>query len=1139
MKLSVFLFFVTLINIQATTYSQKTKITLNLEDVSVEEVLIKIQSLSEFNFIYNDKEIDFNRVVSVKVKNESIDKILNKIFKDTNTIFSVLDRQILLKLFEEDKLDNPPHIKTIQQDQIEVVGTVTDNDGTPLPGVNVVIEGATKGTQTDFYGNYTIKAEEGEVLRYSYLGMVTMMVTIGKNPTINVTLKEDASQLDEVLVVGYGTQKVNTIVGSISSVKPKELRISSSNLTTALAGRLSGLISYQRSGEPGQDNAQFFVRGVTTFGYKSNPLILIDGVELGTEDLARLSPDDIESFSILKDATATSIYGARGANGIILVTTKEGTEGELKITARIERSVSMPTKNIDFADPITYMQLHNEAVRTRNPIGILPYSPEKIANTIVGTNPLVYPAINWHEELFKDYTTNNKINVNLSGGGKAVRYYLATSFNQDNGILKVDKRNNYNTNINLKKLSVRSNVTIDLTKTTTAVVRFSGTFDDYTGPISGGAGLYKRALKANPVLFPKYFEPDTAHESTNHILFGNYGKDALYLNPYAELVKGYRESTNTLLLSQLEIKQELDFVTEGLSARILVNTTRRSGFSINRLTEPYYYEVGFYDKEANKYSLSVLNNEEGREYLDYNENTPDLFSTFYFESAADYKRTFNEKHDVTALAVFNMSSRLQNNAGNFQNSLPYRNMGVSGRVSYAFDKRYYGEFNFGYNGSERFADNNKFGFFPSAGIGWTVSEEDFFKPLSDVISKLKFRASYGIVGNDAIGSANDRFFYLSQVNLNNDDRGYRFGEDLNFSLSGVSIDRYANSLITWEEAAKFNVGMELNLFDDQLKILADVFSEQRSNILMNRSFIPPSMGLEAAVRANIGEAESNGFEFSIDYNADLGNSWWINSRVNFTYATGKFKVYEEPDFSDTTPWLSKVGQSLSQRTGYIAERLFVDEAEVLNSPIQFGEYGAGDIKYRDINEDGIIDFQDRVAIGFPTSPEIVYGAGFSVGYKNFDASAFFQGQARVSFWIDPIQTSPFIKYVDPPEYDPVSRDHNNALLQVYADNHWSEDNQDVYALWPRLSNTLVENNIKSSTWFMRNGAFVRLKQVEFGYSIPDLLLDRLNLSSVRVYATGTNLFTISEFDLWDVEMGGNGLGYPIQKVFNLGIQISL
>ena len=1015
-----------------------------------------------------------------------------------------------------------------------VNGNITDSNNQPIPGVNIQDQSNPNiGTVSDFDGNFSISIKPNTTLIFSYVGFETQTVTVTIENNLNIQLKEDLSALEEVTLVAYGKQKKASVIAAVTSVDPIELKTTSSNLTTALAGRVAGVISYQRSGEPGRDNAEFFIRGVSTFGYARSPLILIDGIETTSNDLARLQPDDIASFSIMKDATATSLYGARGANGVILVTTKVGKEGIVKVNVRYEKSYSTPTRSLDIADPITYMRLHNEALVTRNALGGRIYSLEKILiSKDPNRNKMAYPTVNWFDELLEDYTLNSRFNFNVSGGGKIARYYLASTVNTDNGNLKVDPRNNFNNNINFKRISLRSNIDVNLTPTTEVALKFNGNFDDYVGPIDGGEAIYRKAMKANPVLYPKFYEPDAQFQNTSHVLFGNAGQFGGYLNPYADLMRGYKDESYNNFLATVEVKQNLEFITEGLKARLLANTSRYSFYNLERRYNPFYYSLGNYDFQSDQYTLVALNPNQGTEYLEYNEGNKIITNSTYFEGSINYNRTLNEKHEISGMLIGILRELKYANAGNLQSSLPYRNIGLSGRFTYAYDGRYFSEFNFGYNGSERFAKSERFGFFPSFGLGWYLSNEKFMEPLSNIISKLKFKGTYGLVGNDQIGSADDRFFYISQVNLNDGGLGSSFGQEFGTYINGVSIDRYANDQITWEKAKMLNLGFELGLFG-VIDIQADYFTEYRSNILMDRAQIPASMGLQAPLRANVGEASSSGFEFTIDYKDSLSEDLFVSARANFSFATSKYEVYEELDYRNAgLPWRSRIGLNLSQPFGYIAERLFIDEADIANSPLQtFGEYMPGDIKYKDINNDGVIDINDEVAIGYPTTPEVIYGFGVSASYKGFDLSFFFQGSLNSSFFIDAYNTAPFIDTSG-------SAIGNNALLNAWANDHWSENDRNLYAAWPRLSDQLVDNNNRNSTWWLRDGSFLRLKSVEFGYSIPDKLASKVNLSSARIYINGSNLVTFSKFKLWDVEMGGNGLGYPIQQVVNLGLNLN-
>jgi len=972
-----------------------------------------------------------------------------------------------------------------------------------------------------------------DILIVSFIGMEPQEITYKGEKFLNIVLEPKADVLDEVTVVAFAKQKKESVVSAITTVKPAELKIPSSNLTTAFAGRVAGLISYQTSGEPGKDNANFFIRGITTFGAeaKKDPLILIDGIELGTEDLSRLNTDDIASFTIMKDATATALYGARGANGVISVTTKEGREGKVSVNVRVENSFSTPTEKIKLADPVTYMRMHNEAIKTRDPMGLALYTQEKITMTERGLYPNLFPATDWYDTMFRDLTMNQRANISVSGGGKVARYYVAANMTRDNGNMKVDKRNNFNSNINLMKYTIRSNVNVNLTKTTELVLRMSAAFDDYSGPIGGGSTMYNHVMQANPVLFKPYYEPDEQYSYANHILFGNYG-DANYINPYAQSLRGYNEYSKNTMLTQFVVNQDLDMITEGLTASVLVNMDRYSEYTVDRAYTPFYYSISSFDMQDQSYKLSRLNPTTGTEWINYQPGQRKINSSVYLEAKAEYTRLFNDKHTVNALFVYTMRNQKSGIADNLQLSLPYRNIGLAGRMAYNFDSRYFGEFTFGYNGSERFSKNNRWGFFPSGALGWMVSNEEFFEPLTDVFSQFKLKGSYGMAGQDQIGSGNDRFYYLSDVNMGAGS-SVHWGTLMDYNPGGVKFNRYANDEIGWETSYKMNVGFEATTIFG-LSANVEYFTERRKNILLNR-IIPGTMGIVPDVKANLGKAKGHGVDMEFNYEKSFNKDLWMTGRATFTYATSEAVEWEEPDYS-ATPWLSKVGKSLGQEWGYIAERLFIDDEEVKNSPTQFGEYKAGDIKYRDVNGDGKISELDKVPIGFPTTPEINYGFGLSAGYKGIDASFFFQGSGRQSFWLDQKKVSPFIDGNSGTDHDD-GMTGQNQVLQVIADNYWSESNRNPYAFWPRLSSQTISNNNQTSTWFMQDATFLRLKSVEVGYTLPRDLLKKIKVQNFRVYVSGTNLLCWSKFKLWDPEMAGNGFGYPIQRVFNVGINL--
>ena len=1035
----------------------------------------------------------------------------------------------------------------------KVEGRVVDSKGDALIGVSVKVKGAARGVTTDINGRFQINVESlNAVLVFTYVGFNQKEVALKGSRTITVQLAESQSTLEEVAITGFGTKtKKTSLVSSVTTVNVAELKQPTSNLTNALQGKIAGVIAFQQSGEPGigTDNSTFYIRGLSTFGSgKRDPLILIDGIESSVTDLGRMQPDDISDFSVLKDASASSIYGTRGANGVILINTKLGKEGVTKFYFRQENRLSGNTQNFQLADNITYMNLANEAYLTRTPLGIQPYSQNKINHTAAGDDPYLFPNNNWVDQLIKDYTYNQAYNLNISGGTPKGRYFISGTYNRDNGVLKVDKLNNFNSNIALNSYTVRSNIDLDITKTTTLIVRVAGVFDDYNGPIgtnnrSGGATTFDNALRANPVMFPAKY-PSSMLPFIEHPLFGsatsldlnNQTTNVLYVNPYAEMVKGYQTRKTSNIQPQVELKQNLEGITKGLSARAMAYLKRTSVVSLNRAYNPFYYNATITDTEGD-FVVKVLNDgtagsvgTAGTEYLNYTEGEKAVDSRIYVEGSINYSRLFKQKHSVGAMLNSFISSYEVANPGSLILSLPNKNTSLSGRLTYAYDDKYLFEFNFGYNGSERFGEDKRFGFFPSGGIGYRISEEKFFEPLKSVVSNLKLRATYGMVGNDQIGAADQRFLYLSNVNLNDGAYGASFGKNDGaavYSRPGVSIQRYANNNIVWEESRMLNLGLDLGI-KNNFELTVDAFTQQRSQILQPLSFIDNALGLMAIPLSNYGKAKSVGLDLAANYRKQFNKKFFAHVRGTFSFAASEFVTNDELSYTSDLAHLSRIGYPLSQQWGYVAERLFVDDEEVRNSPVQFGssQVRGGDIKYRDINNDGVINTDDQVAIGYPTVPEINYGFGSTFNYKKFDFGFYFTGVARTSFFMDPAAISPFV----------INGGLTTGLLQRIADNHWSEDNRNLYALWPRLSTVAVGSNNQRSTWWMRDGSFLRLKNIDFGYNFNMLKQKR---SAARIYFSATNLFVLSKFQIWDPEMGGNGLGYPVQSVYNLGISVNL
>ncbi|GHV65960.1 SusC/RagA family TonB-linked outer membrane protein [Bacteroidia bacterium] len=1020
---------------------------------------------------------------------------------------------------------------TMWAQNVSVSGVITDETGAPMPGVAIALQGSTRGVTTDPDGTYKIEVPQEGTLVISFLGYETQTIAVNGQRKIDVQLKPKGDVLDEVTVVAFGTQKKSSVIASIETVKTSTLKVASSNMTTAFAGKIPGIISYQTTGEPGADNAKFFVRGVTTFGYKTDPLILIDGFEATTDDLARMQPDDIESFSVLKDASATVLYGARGANGIILVSTKSGREGPAKISARVDVNVTTPTKLPKLMDGVDYMRLYNQTQLSRSSSEVVPkYSEQKIYSTSQGENPMIYPNINWYDALFKQQTTNTKANLNVSGGGTVATYYVAGGYENETGLLKMDRRNNYNNNIDINRFHLRSNVIFKLTKTTTLDTRIQGRFEKYTGPYTSASDIFKMVMGSNPVDFPAVYEPDEANRYTKHTLFGSITRVSTtpQVNPYAEMVRGYETRDESTLTTQATLLQDLDFLTEGLKfqAKVSANTW---GLSSSRRTHtPFYYTADSYNQVTGEYTLLNLNpagtTGGGQDFLGNVAGTRDATTHYYYEGRLNWDRQFG-KHSVGAMAVGMAEEYLLTSgiSGTIYETLPERNAGLSGRATYDYDTRYFVEFAFGYNGSEKFTGKKKFGFFPSIGAGWLVSNESFWTSMKEAVSLLKLKFTYGQVGNDAISTREERFFFLSDIALSG--APYTWGSMFQTTYPGYTINRYANPDISWEISEKYNLGLELGFFKDEaLKLQVDFFRDYRNNIYMPRNNFPKSAGLEQGLQGNVGKLQSQGIDGSLDYQHFFNTDFWLTGRANLTYSVNKYLKLDEPAYKDS--YLSHLGNSYSQLYGYAAERLFVDDPEIRNSPQQAvgagGSIMAGDIKYSDINGDGTVNTNDMIPIGYPSVPEIQYGFGLSAGYRKFDLSFFFQGNARVSFFIDPNAISPFYN-------------ERNALSFI-GENSWTETNPDVHAFWPRLSVTDVPNNTVASTWWLRDGSFLRLKSLELGYNLPSI--EKIRMHNCRIYFSAENLFTLSSFKLWDPELGGNGLGYPLNRRFNVGVQLS-
>lgn len=1000
-----------------------------------------------------------------------------------------------------------------------LTGTVVDgSSGDPLIGVTIRVKGDTgSGTITDIDGKFTITVTGKTELLVTYLGYKEQTLQVGDLAVMNIKMMPDEEMLNEVVVVGQGTQKKVSVTGSITTVKGDMLKTPSSSLTNALAGKLSGIIATTSSGEPGSSSS-FYIRGINTFGGVATPLILLDGVEISSSDLNRIPAESIESFSILKDASATAIYGNRGANGVMLVTTKSGVENSrAKVNVSVEASYFRPMNKVEFVDGATYMRTYNEAEQARSSTVITNprYSEERIANTEAGVNPYAYPDVDWYDLLFRSGNFNQRANVNVQGGGSRVTYYMSLQANHDTGLLDAPKNYAYDPNINNWEYNFQNNISYKLTNTTTVDLRMMAQIGNRKGPNYSTATLYSQVMSANPVSFPAYYPGDGSH-----IFYGNEEvKSGVYgTNPFAYMMSSFKETNYNTLNTSLNITQKLDFITKGLSVKALVNFKNWSESTYNRSLTPYYYRVkdGSYDPTTDEYELELL--QTGTDYVSTSSISKSADQTFYFDVRADWKRSFGS-HNLSAMLMYMMREYRSD-------VLPNRNQGYSGRFTYDYDNKYLFEFNFGYNGSERLSAGNRFEFFPAASIGWVVSSEKFWQPVEKYISFMKIRSSYGLVGSDQFNSGAPHFLYQNNISIG---AGHNYWTGLptnEESRRGPAFYVLAVENAGWEHVKKFDIGVDMTLFN-QVNITFDYFHDVRDRILMSRASWPNLLGYWGSLPwSNIGKVTNKGFELSVNWQKKFTKDLTVDVRGNLTYNQNKYDYVDEPNYPYV--WQTKTGKPLNTLTGYIAEGLFTSQEEIDNWADQ-SQLGSnimpGDIKYRDVNGDGKITTEDQVLLSpYNSTPRIQYGFGLNVTYKRFDFGVFFNGSAKRKIMINS-GYAPFLSGGgDGSNVESLERN----LMSWIAESHWSVDNPDPNAAYPRLGVTSadINNNIQPSSFWVRNGRFLRFKTLEMGYSFR----------FCRVYFSGDNLAVFSPFKLWDPELSWNA--YPLQRTFNLGVQFN-
>ena len=972
-----------------------------------------------------------------------------------------------------------------------MTGRVLDETKAGVPGATVIVKGSTRGVITGNDGTFSIDVKPTDVIEISYLGYETQSIPVGTKTNIVTELVRKVSELEAVTVVAYGKQRKESIIGAINTIDAGELEVASGSLSSNLAGKLAGIVVMQRTGEPGS-SAEFWIRGQSTFGAKTTPLVLVDGIE---RDMDFVDADDIATFSILKDATATALYGVRGANGIILITTKRGTEMTApQIRVKAEFGITQPVQLPELANASQWIDYYNELYRDSGSTE-MPISDYARQMYLSGRDPDLYPNVDWVNTIFKDLAMTGRVHASVTGGSPKIRYYVSASYYTEGGMFNVADNDRYNAQMNFNKYSFRSNIDIDITKSTQLGLSLSTQYTTKNAPCTTTNDLYAYTMYVTPVATPTVF--------SNGMLA--IPQESGSVNPYNMLNNtGYRRYNTMVAQSLLSLTQDFsDIITPGLKANVKFAWDAQNATLLERAMSPVtYYATG---RDENGELMLTAANPNGSNYMRLATSDSSGTTAINFEGSLIYERLFAEDHRVSGMFLYSVRSKSKNRPVNYIDAYPTKNMGIAGRFTYAFRDKYFAEFNFGYNGSENFAPGKRYGFFPSYAVGYMISNEKFWEPLRDKVNILKIRASYGKIGNDEIGGSR-RFAYNTTMNTNAG--GFTFGDLGQTNLPGYSTGEYGNPDVAWEEATKADVGIELGLFN-KIKIQADYFYEKREGIFIQRESTPSVVGTKTAQWVNLGRMKNQGFDMSLEFDNK--------------------KLYDDkPD--QIWKYQNLAGFANNQQFGLIAEGLFESEEDIANWPKQdFGTVRPGDIKYRDVNGDGVVNTFDKVAIGYTLVPEINYGFGASVKWKGIDVSVFFSGVGHVTRIIQGQNlfgaSSTILRM--------------GQIFEDVAKNRWTLDNQNPNAPYPRLSLNKVDNNQQLSTYWQRDMSFMRLKDAEIGYTLPESMTKKWGLSKIRFYIQGKNLVTFSDFKLWDPEVNANyGNVYPLIRTFAIGANVN-
>lgn len=994
-------------------------------------------------------------------------------------------------------------------------GIVMTEQGEELPGVTIQYKNdPSKGGITDIDGNFRIENIPAKtVLVFSYIGYASYELKIdGDKTKQRIALKEIVNETDEVVIVGRGTQRKISVVGAVTNVKAADLQVPSSSVTNMLGGRVPGIIAVTRSGEPGNDFSEFWIRGISTFGAGASALVLIDGVE---GDLNTLDPSDIESFTILKDASSTAVYGVRGANGVVLVTTKRGKSGKLNINVKSNVGISYSARTPEYVDGNAYARLANEAsvIRGGRPV----YSDTELQLIQTGLDPDLYPNVNWRDVMLKDYVWNHQHHVSVNGGGTNARYYMSVGIQHKDAIYKQDKGiKNYDTNVGYNKYNFRANVDANLTKSTILELGLSTEIVNNTFPGYGDNtnALWEAQANLTPVTVPVLYSDGS---------FPGYGSNGSDQNPYILLnYTGYKKKTETTNTIRLRLEQDFDQWVKGLKAEATMSINNYAYLLQTQLKTPaIYYAQG--RKKNGTLDLVEKVAKADDKYESVNLNTRKI----YFDARVNYNRLFAEKHRVTGLLDFYMEDFVTGEAQTLIASIPKRYTGLAGRATYAYKDTYFLEGNIGYTGSEAFEKGQKFGVFPAISAGWVPTQYAWVKEHLSFIDFFKIRASYGVVGNDRMNQ-NIRFPFLSIMT-----EGY--GAGIWGSRPNIGESQESSQNLRWEKAKKFNIGIDGQLFNNSVEFTVDFFSERRAGIFQQRASIPDEMGLATLPWANVGEMKSWGADGNIAYTYQFKNDMSLTARANFTYSNNKLLEYEQSGIKYS--YQSWTGTSWGSQRGLVALGLFKDQADIDASPVQtfMKDVMPGDIKYRDINGDGKIDTYDEVVISYSNIPRLQYGFGLEFHWKRLTVSALLEGVGQVDFMYGGSGFYPFVGGKTGNVLSIVSDQKNRWTPASYSGTTATENPN---ARFPRLTYGDNANNNRASTFWIADGSYVRLKNVQIMYDVTLPCFKKIGVQGLQLSLIGDNLHCWDKIKLWDpAQAKDNGAVYPLQRVFTLQANI--